>query len=53
MESAVERLAAELMKLPANDWERLVELRHTSQPEQAGFWQAGADELTERLAEGE
>lgn len=53
MESAVERLAAELLKLPATDWDRLVELRHTSQPEQPGFWQAGKDELTERQAEGE
>lgn len=50
MESAIERLAAEMMKLPASEWARLVELRHASQQQHAGFWQAEEDELTERLA---
>lgn len=53
MESAIERLAAEMMKLPADEWARLLELRLASQQQQAGFWQAEEDELTERLAPSE
>lgn len=52
IESAIERLATELLKLPVSEWNRLVELRLNNQ-QQPGFWQAEEDELTERLAERE
>jgi len=47
--SAIERLAAELLNLPAEQWARLAELRIVSQEQGAAFGPAW-DEFSERLA---
>lgn len=52
MSNAVERLAAELMKIPDDEWARITERRIAGQDWNAAFGPAW-DEISERLARGE
>jgi hypothetical protein len=46
MDSAVERLATELMKLPAGEWQRHADQDHDRQASSGSAW----EEFSERLA---
>ena len=51
MNNAIERLAADLMKLSADEWARLDERRIASQDRDTVLGQAAEAELAERLRE--
>ena len=51
MSEAIDKLAAELSNLPADEWTRLDELRIASQEKEDTLEQAPVSEVADRLAE--